>query len=199
MKWFRRQRRREGKPFDASELPDTSMATVEEATSEGLMLADYANRMKIKNTIIVGVLAEGGSYDPERYIPAATTALSSLAAEFEQAAERIAQQISTIEALPGTATHAHDYRLRDASNLRHREAVLRALVDELHHRLRDRGHLLGLIESAREDAWSDIARAVTDVLDRAFVRVDDAYERDRTKRMRLVSADLRNLMADLDG
>lgn len=162
------------------------------------MLADYANRMKVKNAIIVGVLSGGESYDTERYVPAATAALTGLADEFDQAADRIAEQIASIEELPGTATHAHDYRLRDRWNLRHREAVLRAVVAELRRRVDDDAQILDLVESARKDAWADISREVTDVLNRSFIKVDDDYERNRAKRMRLVSADLRNLLADME-
>jgi hypothetical protein len=162
------------------------------------MLADYASRMKVKNTIIVGVLKGGGSYDPEQYVPAAADALGDLATEFAEAADRLDEQIHKLEQLPGTATHAHDYRQRDASNLRHRADVLRALVAELRDRSDDRTHLLELVERARKDAWLDVSKAVTDVLDRSFFVADDRYERDRAKRMRLVAADLKNLEADLD-
>lgn len=179
-------------------LREVEPVTVEESTTEGLMLADYANRMRVKNAIIVGVLSGGGSYDPERYVVDATAALGGLADEFEQAAKHLAEQITLIDTVPGAATHAHDYRVRDRKNLRHREEVLHGLIAELRRRSEDRGHLLDLVESARVDAWADIARAVTDALDRSFLQVDANYDRDRDQRMRLVTADLRNLLADLE-
>lgn len=183
------------KPFDESELPEYRSPSVEEATGEGLMLADYANRMKVKNAIIVGVLARGNSYDPDHYVEAATDAIGRLAAEFDSAADRIRHELTAIAELKGSALHAHDYRAGDVGNLKHREEVLHALVAELRSRCDDRGYLLGLIESARQDAWGDISRAVEESLDREIIVVDETYDRERARRMRQVARDLTRLAA----
>src|SRR5690606_21371103 len=114
---------------------------------------------------------------------------------FDAAAERIAGELRAIEHLRGTASHAHDYRARDAANLRHRQAVLEALVDALRARRDDRAHLLDLVETARQDAWADIAREVTETLDRSNIVVDENYEKNRARRMREVSRDLARLAA----
>jgi hypothetical protein len=196
VKFFRRaRRRRKMTPFDESTLPDAAPATVEDATSEGLMLAEYASRMKVKNEIIVGVLTSRRPYDPSQYLPAATTVLEGLRTEFHDAAERIAQELHSIADLRGSARHAHDYRSGDSANLRHREEMLRALVTELRDRRDDDDYLLELIEAARKDAWSDISRAVEDNLDRSYIVVDKGYERERAKRMRQVADDLAKLTA----
>lgn len=183
-------------PFDESTLPTAAPASVEESTSEGLMLAEYASRMRVKNEIIVGVLTRRDSYRAQDYLAAAVDALEHLASEFEGAAERIAKEISAIANLRGSAVHAHDYRSGDAANLRHREAVLDSLVIALRTRRDDEAYLLDLVESARQDAWSDIARAVGDSLDRSTIVVDDDYVRERARRMRQVSRDLARLAAN---
>jgi hypothetical protein len=182
-------------PFDESTLPAAQPASVEEATSEGLMLAEYACRMKVKNAIIVGVLTRRASYDAEDYLEPATGALEHLAAEFEAAADRISAELSAVENLRGSARHAHDYRSGDSANLRHREAMLRSLVLELRTRRDDRTYLLDLIEKARQDAWADIARAVEESLDRSAFVVDESYERERARRVRQVARDLARLSA----
>lgn len=194
MKFFRRtRRRRKWTPFDESTLPEHEAATVEESTSEGLMLANYASRMRVKNAIIVGVLTRPGSYSAEDYIGDASAALEHLAAEFDAAQERISGELRAIETLRGSASHAHDYRAGDSANLNHRRAVLRALVEELRTRHDDRGYLLDLVEAARKDAWADIAREVSETLDRSNIVVDENYEKERARRMREVSRDLARL------
>src|SRR5690606_5579757 len=162
---------------------------------EGLMLAEYASRMRVKNTIIVRVLTRRESYTAEDYVDDAALSLEHLAAEFDAAQERIAGELRAIETLRGSASHAHDYRLGDSANLNHRRAVLQALVEALRTRRDDRGHLLDLVEAARKDAWADIAREVGETLDRSNIIVDENYERDRARRMREVSRDLARLAA----
>ncbi len=195
MKFFRRRRRRKWTPFDESALPEHEAATVEESTAEGLMLAEYANRMRVKNAIIVGVLTRRETYDADDYVGDAAEALEDLAAEFDAAADRIGVELRDIEHLRGSAEHAHDYRAGDSANLKHRQAVLLALVDILRGRRDDRAYLLELIEAARKDAWADIAREVSETLDRSNIVVDENYEKNRARRMREVSRDLARLAA----
>jgi hypothetical protein len=182
-------------PFDESTLPEHEAATVEESTAEGLMLAEYASRMRVKNAIIVGVLTRRETYSAADYLDDASGALEHLAAEFDGAAERIAGELRAIENLRGSALHAHDYRSGDSANLRHREAVLQSLVVALRTRRDDRDYLLELVEAARQDAWSDIARAVEESLDRSTIVVDESYLRERSRRMRQVARDLAKLAA----
>lgn len=150
--------------------------------------------MKVKNAVIIRALTGDRRFDPEQYLPEAKAALGGLAREFDEAGDRLDVQIRQLRGRRGKATHAHDYRQADASNLRMRATVLRALSDELRRLIDDRDHLLGLIESARKDAWGDISRAVMDTLNRQVVVVDDDYLREREERMGLVVDDLRRLM-----
>ena len=159
------------------------------------MLAEYASRMRVKNAIIVGVLTRPDSYRAEDYVGDAADALEHLAAEFDAAQERIGGELRAIETLRGSASHAHDYRAGDSANLNHRRAVLQALVDILRGRRDDRAYLLELVEAARKDAWADIAREVSETLDRSNIVVDEAYEKNRARRMREVSRDLARLAA----
>jgi hypothetical protein len=177
-------------PFDESALPETKLPSVEEATSDGLMLAEHAGRMTLKNIIIVGALSGLGPYDAAKYLPAATGVLEELAEESEQDAERVARALQSIQNRSGSAARAHDYRSADTENLRMRRAVLRSLVDHLRGRRDDRAYLVDLIESARKDAWADVSRVVQDSLARSAIVVDATYERARPERMRLLADDL---------
>ena len=195
LNWFRRTRRVPMTPFDESALPEPKVPSVAEATSDGLMLAEHAGRMTLKNIIIVGALRGPGSYDAAQYLDAAAGVLAELAEEFEEDGERVARALQSIENRPGSAARAHDYRSADTENLRMRRTVLRSLVEHLRGRRDDRAYLADLIESARKDAWADISRVVQDGLDRSAIVVDATYERARPDRMRLLAADLVALAA----
>ena len=195
MKWFRRTRRVAMKPFDESALPEPKPPSVAEATSDGLMLAEHAGRMTLKNIIIVGALSQPDSYDAARYLEAAADVLEELAEEFEQDGERVARALRSIESRSGSAARAHDYRSADAENLRVRRAVLLSLVDHLCGRRDNHAYLEEFVEGARKDAWSDISRAVQDSLERSTIVVDESYRRDRPEHLRLLTADLVRLAA----
>jgi len=183
------------KPFDESALPEPKLPSVEEATSDGLMLAEHAAQMTLKNLIIVSALGRPGSYNAMRYVDAAAGVLDELARESEQDGARVARALRSIEHRSGRAIRAHDYRSADTENLRMRQIVLRSLVDHLRDHRDDRAYLLNLIERARKDAWSDVALEVQNSLDRSRIVVDAAYERARGERMRLLGEDLVRLAA----
>jgi hypothetical protein len=185
-------------PFDESALPEPKHPSVAEATSDGLMLAEHAGRMTLKNIIIVGALSGPDSYDAAQYLEVAAGVLAELAEEFEQDGERVARALQSIENRSGSAARAHDYRSADTENLRMRRAVLRSLVDHLRGRRDDRAYLVDLIESARNDAWADVSRVVQDSLARSAIVVDATYERARPERMRLLTADLVALATQRD-
>lgn len=193
--WFRRRRKVALKPFDESALPPREPLTLEEATDEGLMLADYANRMTVKNRIEVEVLNGDDSYAVEHYIGAAREAIEELAQQSEAAADRIAEERRWSETLVGDAEHVHDYRSADRSNLEFRLAAALALADKLRERKHDDAYVEDLIERARGDAWREISAAIEGVLDRRNIPVDAEYKRERAERMhRLITEDLEALL-----
>ena len=182
------------RPFNESELPAVEPLSLDDAVSEGLMLAGYSCRMRLKNRIIIGVLTRPDSYDAKQYLDEARAALDILVDEFDLDVDRIGRKLRVAVSIPGRAKHAHDYRSVDADNLRLREAVSSAVAKALRQHRGDEEYLLGLIESARQDAWSDISRAIEEFLNRSTIVVDAAYGRERGKRMRrLVAEDLAQL------
>jgi hypothetical protein len=183
------------RPFNEAELPPIPAISLDDAVSEGLMLTNYSSRMRLKNRIIVGVLTHDRPYDPLQYLDEARRALSVLIDESDLDATRVARQLRLVESKPGKASHAHDYRFADAKNLQLREDISEAVTEELRGRRSDENYLLELIESARQDAWDDISRAVGDWLDRSKIAVDAAYERQRNSRMLKLAKDLAELQA----
>lgn len=183
------------RPFNEAELPPVPPVSLEDSVSEGLMLATYSSRMRLKNRIIVGVLTHDRRFDPEQYLAEARTSLSVLIDEFDLEAARVARQLRIVVSKPGKAAHAHDYRSADTENLQSREDISVAVTETLRKQRSDGGYLLDLIEIARTDAWDDIGRAVEDWLDRTNITVDADYKRQRKKRMRLLTEDLAALQA----
>ncbi len=185
------------RPFDESELPPVEPLSLDDAVSEGLMLADYSSRMRLKNRIIVGVLTRPDSYEAKQYLDEARTALDVLVDEFDLDVDRIGRKLRVAVSIPGRAKHAHDYRSIDADNLRLREEVSAAVANALRAHRGDEQYLLDLIESARQDAWGEISRAIEEFLDRSTIVVDKSYKRGRSERIRLlVTEDLAKLRAE---
>ena len=186
------------RPFDESELPPVEPLSLDDAVSEGLMLAEYSSRMRLKNRIIVGVLTRPDSYDAKQYLDEARTALDVLVDEFDLDVDRIDRKLRVAVSIPGRAKHAHDYRSIDADNLRLREEVSSAVANALRAHRGNTTFLLDLIESARQDAWGEISRAIEEFLDRSTIVVDKAYKRGRSGRIRLlVTEDLAKLIASV--
>jgi len=193
--WFRRRRKVALKPFNESALPLREPLTLEDATEEGLMLADYANRMTVKNRIEVEVLGGDDTYAVDHYVDAAREAIEALAQESEAVADRIAEERRWSESLVGDAEHVHDYRSADRSNLEFRLSAALALADKLRERAHDGAYVEDLIERARGDAWREISAAIEGVLDRRNIPVDAEYKRERAGRMRkLITEDLEALL-----
>ena len=193
--WFRRRRKAALKPFDESALPKREPVTLEEATGEGLMLADYASRMAMKNRIEVAALTGDDTFDRAGYVEDARAAIETLAQEAAAAADRIAEERRWSEYLVGDAEHVHDYRLADGANLEFRLATSLALAERLTQRRDDDAYVADLIERARVDAWREVSDAIENVLDRRNIPVDAEYERERDSRIRkLITEDLEALL-----
>ncbi|WP_146181277.1 hypothetical protein [Homoserinimonas hongtaonis] len=171
-------------------MPPIRRATVESAVEEGLMLAEYACRLKLRNLIVIEALTSESSYDPRNHLAGAKSVLSQLITESEHAADRLSWEITEVEGLRGRAEHAHDYQSADERNLQHRSDVAVALAHKLAERRDDEAYLLDLIERARVDAWSDVSRALQESLDRSTIIVDDDYERARGERVSELLGDL---------
>lgn len=158
------------------------------------MLADYASRMRLRNVIIVGALGALNDYDPRLYIDDARDIISSLVTEHEAAASRLEAEVAAVENVHGNADHAHDYHSVDATNLRRRVAVSRAIARKLEELRGDDAYLIDLIERVRGEAWQEVSRALEENLSRPTFTVDADYEQEREGRMQqLITDDLAKL------
>lgn len=177
-------------------LPPREPISFDGAVSEGIMLAEYAARLRLRNAIIIGAVGEAVDYDPRRYMVEARAAVSSLAAEADAAADRLAGERREAESLSGRAGHAHDYRAGDVLNLTRRESVSRALAKRLREFRDDDTYMLGLIERSRDEAWRDVSRALEDSFSGPDVDPDPNYEAEREQRQQDLIGDLDRMIRD---
>lgn len=190
------------RPFDEGALEELPPPTIDQSVDEGMMLADYATRMSVKNHIVVDTIQQGNSFDPSRHTAQAAEMLRELADEQDQAVERTAEAWRAVGGLGGDAMHPHDYRDIDADNLKHREESAGELAKSLRDRASSEAELLDIVERARREAWDEVGHAIEASLD-AFSGAEAlkaGYEEARPARLRLLIArDLAKLEEDRGG
>ncbi|MEJ3406132.1 hypothetical protein WDJ51_15460 [Rathayibacter sp. YIM 133350] len=187
MKRFGR-RRRKMQRFDASALPEPEPLSIKDTSEEGILVAEYAARMQLKNRVIVAALTSDHVFADEHFVDDATDVLTRLIDEMVDAAAQVAQERADAAEKPGRGVDMHDYHRADLENLHLRERTYRAVADGLRSRRDDPAQVAAFIRSAREDAWSDIAGEIGARLDlqRPPSALDARYQRTREQRMRLV-------------
>lgn len=199
---FRRRKREPAPPesFDYTLLPDPEPAALEDQVSEGMMLAQFAGRMALKNQIVIGTLTDPAPYDPARYTDAARAVLEDQAQEADESARLAEEERRTATGRRGVGQHQHDYRQSDTANLLRRHRLHTTVAERLRMMEDDPEYLAGFIERARDDAWSDIAGAITARLDRewpAFASDSGADEMDQDDTPRKQQKRTRALQRDI--
>ena len=198
MRIWRRRKRRRFAPFDRTALPEVEPLTFEETYAEGLLVAESAGRMALKNRIIVMALRGEEPYDAERSAAGAREVLHELMQETGEVAEWSAAERETAAQREGRSAHQHDYHRADAWNLRLRERVNAAVAKRLGELRNDPEYLASFAERARRDAWSEIAEVIDARLAREWpeIEVDETYERERDGRVRGLELDLQRELED---
>ncbi|MEO7146962.1 MAG: hypothetical protein ABIW81_02905 [Terrimesophilobacter sp.] len=195
--WFRpRKKRFTAKPFDDTLLPPTRFLTVTEAVDEGMLLMEHAGRMAVKNSIMIGAITGTDSFSESHYRKVAKAALLRLAVEAEDAAERIQELERQLRAGITRTADAERYSSADIANMDHRLELSEELAKRLHSRSKDEPFLTELVDSARLDAWREVAATINHKLSEQHVVPDEDYEQQREERMRkLIDEDLAALLA----
>jgi hypothetical protein len=199
--WFRRRAKIvAAKPFDSSMLPPHAFLTVEEATEEGLLLAEYASRMAVKNRFIKKILTDKQPWFLEHSRDDARTALAQLATETDLEVEYLSGLITKFRLNPNSERDSQGYSYDDLENMEHRKEVSENVGRELRKQMTDADFLTHLVDSARKDAWREIAANIENNLDIENLPRDADYERHRDDRMRaLIDEDLAALLTKSPG
>lgn len=157
MRLFRRRPRLNLGKFRAPEPIEE--APIERVVEEGVLIARNAVRMAVKNRIIVDAARDHLDYDDG--------ALAGLVhVEFDQLAEQ------------------SEHLLRVSHTARNR-AVQEGLAEGLRQASMDGELISGIIDEARELAWSEIGTAIIAKLRVAYLPMEDpSYEAQRKRRLR---------------
>lgn len=195
--WFRRRAKHGNRrPFDESRLPPTAFLTVAEATEEALLLTEYAARMSVKNRFIQKILADKQPWFLERSRDDARTVLTLLARESETDAKNLDKIITRYRDNPQSERDSQGYGFNDLSNMEHRRDVSLDVAKRLREQSTDDTYITELVNTARRDAWREVAANIENNLDIEYLPVDADYERHRDDRMRaLIDEDLAALLA----
>ncbi|MBO9578378.1 MAG: asparagine synthase [Microbacteriaceae bacterium] len=129
----------------------------EQAIDEGMLLAEGAARLEVRNRIEVETIGRGRAYDPEEFRGDAVAVLGQLAEEQDRVAERLRVEHRLAGGREGTAYSEHDYRRGDRRNLKARAKVAELMAAELRAYAADDERVGGLVERARQEAWRDVA------------------------------------------
>ena len=203
MGWLRlpwqRQRRVRMAPFDRSALPEVKTPTFDEMLEEGLLMAESAGRMALKNRLIVDALRGDQPYSDERAATLARDVLYELVQEADEGAEHLAAERESAAQREGRSQHQHDYHRGDLLNLRRREKVHAAVAKALWTRRSDAAYIDDLVTRARDDAEHELGAAIEQELDRRWPRFDEEpdYTEHRAERMEVVADDLARDLARL--
>jgi hypothetical protein len=136
----------------------------EREVAEGLLLAEYAVRLSVKNRILVDVIGRGNDFDRELAGSHVRAELATLANEHEQAAQRMRRDAKLARWRLGRGRHQHDYRAVDRRNLRRRVAVAEEVARRLRAASEDDDATVALVDAARAAAWDDLASEVQGAL-----------------------------------
>jgi len=127
------------------------------AIDEGLLLADRAARLVVRNRIEVETIGRGRDYDLEEFRGDAIVALEQLAAEQERIAQRLEAERRIASRRYGYSMSEHDYQRADRRNLRIRARIAERMAEELRAFAADPDRVADLVERARQEAWQDVA------------------------------------------
>jgi len=136
-----------------------------DAIAEGLSIATAAARLTVRNRILVETIARGGHFDGDVFAHFARETLRALAAEQDQAADRVTQQRKRAWGRFSDSSGTHDYRDRDTRNLRRRARQSRGVAKELRDFADDSVRVDGLVAAARAAAWGDVEQNLSKRLD----------------------------------
>lgn len=127
---------------------------------DGLLLADSAVRMAVKNYVLTAALRPGARWEPDPHLSFAAGTLRRIAQEQDDAAMRMANAHDDAVGALDRPSHEHDYGEIDVALLDKRRIVYRSVAAELRRRSADEVELRAVIEAGRADAWFELGAAI---------------------------------------
>lgn len=174
-------------------MPKRVLAPVEEIVEQGLLVADVAVRMTVKNAIIMNALKRQVDYDVTQIRDMVRESCEDLADERERDARHISRMRNEIRDTGRSSWSESDYGNDDNRTLRHRQEVYEQVAAELRQRAADPTYLDETAERARQAAWHEIGDSLADRATHPYYSGgdNDEYRSERDSRIeQLISKDL---------
>lgn len=171
------------------------MGRTADAIAEGVAIATAAARLTVKNQILVGTIARGGTFEIDHYMNEARGALVAMVQESEDAAELLTRLRKRARGRHSDPHGTHDYRDRDVRNLRRRAKQSVGVAMQLRKMTEDPDALQALVEDARAAAWGDVRSNLDRRLQVEGMRPDQDPEYDRMREARMQALKLVDLQA----
>ena len=194
MGWFSRRKSRAAAP---RRLPKRVLAPVEEIVEQGLLVADVAVRMTVKNAIIMNALKEHADYDAEQIIEMVRDSLNELAVERERDARHISRVRGEIRDRGRSSWSESEYGSGDNRTLRHRQEVYEQVATELRERTENETYLSETAGRAWKLAWEEIGNSLKERASHPYYSGghDEEYRSEREGRIQqLIERDLTSLI-----
>jgi hypothetical protein len=195
--WLKRKRKSTARP--KRRLPQRRLAPVEEIVEQGLLVADVATRMTVKNAIILNALGHKANYHEAEIIEMVRDSVTELAVERERDARHIERMRDEIRATGYSSWSENDYGNDDNRTLRHRQEVYEGVADELHLRAADEHYLRETAERARTAAWHEIGASLQERATHPYYSGGSSSEYQQARESRidlLIQRDLADLMRE---
>jgi len=196
---FRRRGRRTVDLGTFVPLPTPELAPIERVVAEGVLIAESTVRMAIKNNLLVTALRDDREFNPERLKAAAHKEFLSLADENDASAARFEREQKYAQSDRMVQHYLDDRPVVETPEQQRRPEVFRAMAEALREAADDSERIGRVVETARDDAWSELAREVTMRLasNTVDLSADPSYQRKRSKRLdSLIKVDLAALIRD---
>lgn len=159
--------------------------SIERAVDEGLLIAKSALAMDVKNHIIVTALRDDRNFAEQDVAAFVRDELGKLRKEYDSYSKRMDKLAAKAVDTEGPQSDSHDYRPEDYTALTKRGSIYREMAEQLGRWRNDEEFLGAVAESAREQAWSEVGKAITARLAWWVHPVGDPdYDDERESRLR---------------
>lgn len=196
--WFKRLLKKSRRPTrPRRKLPPRQLAPVEEIVEQGLLVADVAVRMNVKNAIILNALGRKADYDEQQIKQMVRDAAQDIATERERDATHIERMRTEIREAGYSSWSESDYGSEDNATLNHRQQVYEQIAVHMRQRSQDDDYLRDAAERARLAAWHEIGDSLKEKASHPYYAggSSEEYQRERDSRIELlIQRDLTELM-----
>ena len=163
----------------------TRPVSIERAVDEGVLIAEAAVTMDVKNYIIVEAIREAHPFDLEAVTAAVRRELLALVTENNENATRLQDLAVEVQTPRGAPDNSEGYQADDHPTLTKRGIIHVLLAAELERLSEDDAFVAELAERARVQAWAEVGSALESRLIASLpIEPDRFYEEDKDARIR---------------